>query len=107
MLDHRWAAQTTRLVLSLPDPMQAFIYSPLFHRQVRNSGPRGNTEVFNVGITERGTGFVERVEIDEDNDIEYFSVPSHNDVLGADYLFDFKMVSFQSRNKVNTFLHPH
>ncbi|KAL9987249.1 hypothetical protein ACROYT_G001525 [Oculina patagonica] len=60
---------------------------------VRNfdSELRETTEVFNLHITERGTNFVERVEIDESNDVEYFTVPAHNDVLGADYLYDFKM----------------
>ncbi len=71
-------------------------------RQVRNfdSELRETTEVFKLHITERGTNFVERVEIDESNDIEYFTVPAHNDVLGADYLYDFRMVSVLKKSRL-------
>ena len=44
---------------------------------------------------ERGTKFVEKIKIDEDNDIEYFHVPAHNGLTEADYLYDFRSVSAQ------------
>ena len=38
--------------------------------------------------------FAEKIEIDEEKDLEYFHVPAHNDVTEAsDYLYDFKNVS--------------
>ena len=45
-------------------------------------------------ITEIGTTFAEKIEIDEENDLEYFHVPAHNNVTEtADFLYDFKSVS--------------
>lgn len=68
------------------------------HRQIPapDSALRGNTEKFKLRITEKDAIFDEEIAIDEDNDLEYFSVPAHNDVLAADFLFDFKMVRFLS-----------
>lgn len=48
---------------------------------------------FKVHILERGTKFVEEFKIDEENDIEYFHVPAHNELIEADYLYDFKSVN--------------
>ena len=59
-----------------------------------DAGLRGKTDKFTLRITEQQANFEEQVAIDEDNDIEYFSVPAHNDVNAADFLFDFKMVRF-------------
>ena len=51
-------------------------------------------EQYYLRITERGTTFAEKIEIDEAKDLEYFHVPAHNDVTeAADYLYDFKNVS--------------
>jgi len=57
-------------------------------------GLKEKTANFDVTITEKRTSFVEQIEVNEDNDIEYFTVPAHNYVLAADFLFDFKMVRF-------------
>lgn len=80
------------------NPTPPLFYSFYLHLQVRTSDSAlsGKTEDFKLRITEKETNFVEQIAIDEDNDIEYFSVPAHNDVLAADFLFDFKMVSFPS-----------
>lgn len=48
-------------------------------------------EQYYLRITESGTTFAEKIEIDEEKDMEYFHVPAHNDVTeAADYLYDFK-----------------
>ena len=72
----------------------SFSWLLYLHRQVRtpDSALRGKIENFKLRITEKEANFEEEIAIDEDNDIEYFSVPAHNDVLAADFLFDFKMV---------------
>ncbi|XP_078382138.1 uncharacterized protein LOC144664795 [Oculina patagonica] len=50
-----------------------------------------NLEEFYLHITESGTTFAEKIEIDEENDLEYLHVPAHNQVTeAADYLYDFK-----------------
>lgn len=51
----------------------------------------GKLEQYYLRITESGTTFSEKIEIDEEEDLEYFHVPAHNDVTEAsDYLYDFK-----------------
>lgn len=51
-------------------------------------------EQYYLRITESGTTFAEKIEIDEEKDMEYFHVPAHNDVTeAADYLYDFKNAS--------------
>ena len=53
----------------------------------------GNLEQYHLRITESGTTFAEKIEIDEKNDLEYLHVPAHNGVReAADYLYDFKNV---------------
>ena len=52
-----------------------------------------NLEEFNVHIVERGTKYVEKIAIDEKNDLEYFQVPAQNGLPEGDYLYDFKSVS--------------
>lgn len=53
-----------------------------------------NLEEYYLHITENGTTFAEKIEIDEEKDLEYFHVPAHNQVReAADYLYDFKNVS--------------
>lgn len=42
---------------------------------------------------EKGTTFREGVDADEQRNVEVFRVPAHNDVEGADFYHDFKMVS--------------
>lgn len=78
-----------------PSFVNFFFY---LHRQLRtpDSALPGKMENFKLRITEKGTNFEEEIAIDEDNEIEYFSVPAHNNVLAADFLFDLKMVSFSS-----------
>ena len=44
-------------------------------------------------IVEKGTAFTQEIEVDEEKNIEIFRVPAHNDVDGADFYHDFKMVS--------------
>ena len=46
-----------------------------------------------MAIQENETSFAEEIDIDEDQDAEVFRVPAHNDVDGADFYHDFKMVS--------------
>ena len=52
-----------------------------------------NSKEFKVHITERGTRYVEKISVDEKNDLEYFHVPAHNGLAKADYLYDFRTVS--------------
>ena len=52
-----------------------------------------DSKTFTVHILERGTKFEERIEIDEDKELEYFHVPAHNGLTEADFLYDFKNVS--------------
>lgn len=68
--------------------------------QIRDSTPqfvhvqRSDTvQKFNLRISERGANFDEKVEIDEKNEIEYFQVPPHNELLETDAIYDFRMVS--------------
>lgn len=42
---------------------------------------------------EKGTKYVEKIAIDDKNDLEFFNVPAHNGLTEADYLYDFKSVS--------------
>lgn len=60
-----------------------------------------NLEQFNVHIVERGTKYVEKIAIDEKNDLEYFQVPAHNGLTEADYLYDFKSKISVRRDKSN------
>ena len=48
---------------------------------------------YRMAMEEKGTPFAEEIDIDEDQDVEVFRVPAHNDVDGADFYQDFKMVS--------------
>ena len=48
---------------------------------------------YELEIIEKGTLFTEEVDIDERSSVEVFRVPAHNDVKGADFYHDFKMVS--------------
>ena len=47
---------------------------------------------YKMSIVEKGTPYTEQIEVDEKQDVEIFRVPGHNDVDGADFLHDFKMV---------------
>jgi len=49
-------------------------------------------------IVENGTSFNEEIEVDENQEVEVFRVPAHNDVNAADFYLDFKMVSPVSIN---------
>lgn len=46
-----------------------------------------------MDIEENGTKFSEEIDVDEKRDVEVFRVPAHNNVEGADFYHDFKMVS--------------
>ena len=45
-----------------------------------------------MSIVEKGTPYTGRIEVDEKQDFAIFRVPAHNDVDGADFFHDFKMV---------------
>ena len=47
---------------------------------------------YKMSIVEKGTPYTEQIEVDEKQDFEIFRVPGHNDVDGADFYHDFKMV---------------
>jgi len=47
-----------------------------------------------VEIDEKGTRFSEEIDVNEKGDTAVFRVPSHNNIDGADFYHDFKMVSF-------------
>ena len=47
-----------------------------------------------MALEENGTKFTERIEIDEEQDVEVFRVPAHNNVEGADFYHDFRKVHF-------------
>lgn len=51
------------------------------------------TEKCKLHITEGMARFDEIIEINEDNDVAYMKVPSHNELSDSDNLYDFKMVS--------------
>jgi len=44
-------------------------------------------------MDEEGTRFSEEIDVDEKQDEVIFRVPPHNNVDGADFYHDFKMVS--------------
>ena len=48
---------------------------------------------YKMSFQEKGTSFSEQIEIDEKQGVEVFRVPAHNNVDGADFYHDFKMVS--------------
>ncbi|XP_078382397.1 uncharacterized protein LOC144665095 [Oculina patagonica] len=69
----------------------------------------GTLEEYYLHITESGTTFVEKIEIDEENDLEYFHVPAHNQVTeAADYLYDFKndIAVRRVKSKASCFVGP-
>ena len=49
-----------------------------------------------MALEESGTQFTERIEINEEQGVEVFRVPAHNNVEGADFYHDFKKVSVES-----------
>ncbi|XP_068682582.1 uncharacterized protein [Montipora foliosa] len=51
----------------------------------------GKTEQYKMAIEEKGTRYQEEIELDEDDEVEVFRVPKHNDVEAADFYHDFKM----------------
>lgn len=51
----------------------------------------GKIEQYKMAIEEKGTRYQEEIEVDEDEDVEVFRVPRHNDVEAADFYHDFKM----------------
>ena len=48
---------------------------------------------YTLALEEKGTRFSEKIDVDEQKQAAVFRVPSHNDVNGADFYHDFKMVS--------------
>jgi len=67
-----------------------------------------NSDEIKVHIVERGTKYVEKISIDEKNDLELFHVPAHNGLTEADYLYDFKKnISMRRDNgKATCYLGP-
>ena len=57
-----------------------------------------------MALEEKGTKFTERIEVDEEQEVEVFRVPAHNNVEGADFYHDFKKVSFEGLSKVFHFV---
>lgn len=51
----------------------------------------GESDRYRMAIDEKGTQFVEEIDIDGTQDAEVFRVPAHNGVDGADFYHDFKM----------------
>lgn len=60
---------------------------------------RRETQKFKLAITEKGTRFDERVEINEDEQIAYFNVPPHNGLPENEELFDYRMNVTVRRSK--------
>ncbi|XP_031552027.1 uncharacterized protein LOC116289270, partial [Actinia tenebrosa] len=58
-----------------------------------------SAEKFKLHISEKGSKFDEKIDIDEKKEIEYFRVPSHNGLSESDNLYDFKMNITVSRDK--------
>ena len=46
---------------------------------------------YHLTLEEKGTPFLEEIDVNEE-DVEIFRVPAHEDVEGADFYHDFKMV---------------
>ena len=73
---------------------------------------------YQLALEEKGTPFLEEIDVDEEQDVEVFRVPAHNNVEGADFYHDFKVVSvgplfegssfahFISALNFNTFFYP-
>ena len=49
-------------------------------------------DLYKMSIVEKETPYTEQIEVDEKQNVEVFRVPAHNDVDGADFYHDFKMV---------------
>lgn len=45
-----------------------------------------------MAITGNGTTFLQELDVNEKENVEVFHVPAHNDVDGASFYHDFKMV---------------
>ncbi|PFX28203.1 hypothetical protein AWC38_SpisGene7110 [Stylophora pistillata] len=60
---------------------------------------RRETQKFKLTITEKGTRFDEKVEINEDEQIAYFNVPPHNGLPENEELFDYRMNVTVRRSK--------
>lgn len=52
------------------------------------------THKFKLAITEKGTRFYEKVEINEVEQIAYFKVPPHNGLPENEELVDYRMVRY-------------
>ena len=57
---------------------------------------------YKMAIQEKGTPFSEDIDIDETQDVEVFRVPAANDVEGADFYHDFKLVSLEYQSQLCT-----
>ena len=47
---------------------------------------------YKMAITGNGTTFLQELDVNEKENVEVFHVPAHNDVDGASFYHDFKMV---------------
>ncbi|KAL9963203.1 hypothetical protein ACROYT_G032381 [Oculina patagonica] len=51
----------------------------------------GKVDRYKMSIVGKGTPFLEQIEVDEEQDVEVYRVPAHNNVTAADFYHDFKM----------------
>lgn len=51
----------------------------------------GEANRYQLALEEKGTPFLEEIDVDEEQDVEVFRVPAHNNVEGADFYHDFKV----------------
>ena len=61
-------------------------------REIFETQQKVITEKCMLHITEGTVRFDEIIEINEDNDVAYMKLPSHNELSDSDNLYDFKMV---------------
>lgn len=50
----------------------------------------GEIARYQMALEESGTKFTQRIEVDEEQEVEVFRVPAYNNVQGADFYHDFK-----------------
>ncbi|XP_068756197.1 uncharacterized protein [Montipora capricornis] len=62
---------------------------------LRRQYPLSQRQKEQTKLNENGTTFSESIEIDEEQKVEIFRVPAHNDVPAADFYNDFKMANSQ------------
>ena len=66
------------------------------HQVEKTLHNKRNPTTFKFLITENGTNYVEEVQIDEENELEYSYVPAHNEVVKAAYVYHFKNATLKA-----------